>query len=171
MDGRDQGRRDGSAVVTQVLKVWIPTNRTYDDGRPKAMDGLNEIIDADRTNKYLGARREKENLQHCYWYIKQAMTKQRWRPMQRKEDATPVKVFLTFVESNNRRDVPNIYGGCGKYVLDALSRTRYDRHGNITKLGAAAIYDDNSRWMTQCIPRVKVDPENPGIEVTVFRED
>ena len=153
------------------LKIWIPTNRYYDDGRPKAMDGLNEIIDANRTDKYVGAALEKEDIEWCYYFAKRAMRSQGWHPMQERADAVPCKVLITFVEANRRRDVPNIYGGGCKYVLDALTRTRYDKSGKVTKLGAAAIYDDSVRWLAKCVPDVRVDPKKPGIEVTVIRED
>ena len=171
MDGRDQGRRDGGSVVRRELRVWIPSNRTYADGRPKAMDGLNEIIDANRSGYQVGAALERENLEWCYFFIKRAMGQQHWAAMQEKEQAVPAEVYITFVEANQRRDVSNIYGGGCKYVLDALSRARYDKHGNVTKLGAAAIYDDSVRWLKRCIPRVRVNKEKPGIEITVYRED
>lgn len=157
--------------MSQELHVWIPSNRTYDDGRPKAMDGLNEIIDANRVNRHVGAALEKENVEWCYYFIKRAMGSQRWKPMCDKADAVPCEVRLTFVEANRRRDVSNIYGGGCKYVLDALTRTRYDRGGRVTKIGAAAIYDDSVRWLTECVTAVRVNPKKPGIEITVIRED
>lgn len=155
--------------MSEQLRVWIPTNRTYKDGRPKAMDGLNELIDANRSGYQVGAAIEKENLEWCYYFIKRAMGGQGWRPMQNWADAVPCDVLITFVEANRRRDVSNIYGGGCKYVLDALSRTRYDRSGRVTKLGAAAIYDDSVRWLVDCTPMVRVDPKKPGIDVTVIR--
>ena len=157
--------------MSAQLRVWIPTNRTYKDGSPKAMDGLNEIIAANRSGYQVGAALERENVEWCYYFIKRAMRDQGWQPMQEKADAAPCFVLITFVEANNRRDIPNIYGGCTKYVLDALSRTRYDKRGRPTKLGAAAIYDDSVRWLTGCTPMVRVDPKKPGIDVTVVRED
>lgn len=153
------------------LKVWIPTNRRYDDGRPKAMDGLNEIIDANRSGYQVGAALEKENVEWCYFFIVRAMHDQRWAPMTERARAVPCEVRITFVEANRKRDVSNIVGGGCKYVLDALSRTRHDRHGKVTKLGAAAIYDDSVRWLTSCKTDVQVNPKKPGVQVTVIRED
>ena len=91
--------------------------------------------------------------------------------MTTKEVAVPCDVVIDFVEANRRRDVSNIYGGGCKYVLDALSRPRYDKHGKVTKMGAAAIYDDSVRWLADCTPMVRVDPKKPGIEITVTRRN
>lgn len=146
------------------LHVWIPSNRTYSDGRPKAMDGLNEIISDNRAHKNKGARIERENVEWCSWYILQAMRHQHWEPMTTKENAAPVSVFITFVEVDNRRDVSNVIGGGLKYALDALSRPRGK------KWGASAIYDDSCRWLRRLVPRIDVDPTSPGIEITVIRD-
>lgn len=153
------------------LHVWIPSNRHYDDGRPRAMDGLNEIIDANRTGYQVGAALEKADVEWCYYFITRAMRDQRWPRMSDKASAAPCEACITFVEVDRRRDVSNIIGGGCKYVLDALSRPRYDRHGKITKIGAAAIYDDSVRWLTDCKTSVRVDKKKPGIEITVYRED
>ena len=153
------------------LHIWIPTNRAYDDGRPKAMDGLNELIGDARTDRQMAARIERENVEWCVFFIRRAMGRQSWRPIQDKQHARPCEVMLTFVEANRRRDVSNIVGGGMKYVLDALTRTRYDRRGRVTKAGAAAIYDDSMRWLSDCTTRVRVDPLKPGINVTVIMED
>ena len=151
--------------MTQELRVWIPTNRRYRDGRPKAMDGLNEIIADNRAHRNKGARIERENVEWCSWYVIKAMRMWRWKPMRDKESAAPVKVFVTFVEANDKRDVSNIVGGGLKYLLDALSRPRG------SKGGASAIYDDSSRWLKQITPTIRIDPEAPGIYVTITRED
>ena len=156
--------------MSEPLRVWIPSNRTYRDGRPKAMDGLNELIDANRADRQVGARVERENVEWCRYFAVRAMRDQGWAPMQEKSDAVPCRVHIAFVEANRRRDVSNIYGGGCKYVLDALTRTRHDRHGRVTKIGAGAIYDDSVRWLTSCETAVRVDAKRPGIDITVWRE-
>ena len=148
----------------QELHVWIPSNRTYKDGRPKAMDGLNEIIHDNRAHRNKGASMERENVEWCAWYILQAMRQQQWAPMQTTDRAAPVRVFITFVEVDERRDVSNVIGGGLKYALDALSRPRGG------KVGASAIYDDSSKWLTRLVPSIRVDPLKPGIDITVVRE-
>lgn len=146
------------------LHVWVPTNRRYRNGCPKAMDGLNEIIADNRAHRNKGARIERENVEWVSWYVLQAMREQDWTPMNDKESAVPCKVFITFVEVNDKRDVPNIVGGGLKYVLDALTRPQGK------KAGSGAIYDDSVRWLTECVPSILIGT-NPGIEITVIRED
>lgn len=142
------------------LHIWIPTNRAYDDGSPKGMDGWNEILAANRKGKRVGARNERENVCWCAWYIKQAMLEWDWEPMRDKEKATRCHLVITFFEPNARRDVPNIYGQT-KYAIDALTA----RH----KYGAGAIYDDSQRWLHPKIDmRVVTHPEHVGISITVI---
>ena len=148
-----------------LLGVWIPSNRTFANGKPKAMDGLNEIIKHDRTNRFIGARIERENVEWCAWHIRQAMQRQHWKPMLTKEDAVPVGLRITFTEANARRDIPNIIGGGLKYVLDALSRPRG------TKIGTGAIYDDSPKWLVEIQPRIEVDPERPSNSLLLVRKD
>lgn len=152
-------------TMGRVMGVRIPSNRTFANGRPKAMDGLNEIIKHDRTHRNMGARIERENVEWCAWHIKQAMVQQHWQPMLTKEDAVPVGLYITFVEANARRDVPNIIGGGLKYVLDALSRPRG------SKIGTGAIYDDSPRWLVEVHPRIEIDPEAPGIALLLVRKE
>ena len=146
-----------------VLHVWIPTNNTYRSkrnfGKPAPVDGLNEIIKSNRTNRFAGADRERENVTHCAWHVRAAMTKQRYWRMTVTDRCRAI-VRMTVVEPHDRRDVPNVIGGAAKYVLDALTAT----NGN----GAGAIWDDDSRWLAQFVPSIRIDPENPGIEVTVI---
>lgn len=149
----------------RALSVWIPTNRRYKSGKPKAMDGLNEIIRYNRTNVNMAARIEREDIEWCSVYIKQAMLRYGWKPMRDAEKAVPVVAYITFVEANARRDVPNIIGGGLKYVLDALSRPRG------SKIGTGAIYDDSPRWLVEVHPRIEIDPEAPGIALLLVRKE
>ena len=142
------------------LHVWIPTNRYYDNGRPAGMDALNEIIEANRKGRDVGARLERENVEWCAWYVRKAMLEAGWRPLTR-ETALECIVYMRIVEPSRRRDVPNVYGGCAKYALDALTA----RH----ELGAGAIYDDSVRWLSTFNQKIAVDPDNPGIDLTIIR--
>ena len=127
------------------------------------MDGLNEIIDANRASRQKGARLERENVEHCSWYILQAMLNCNWEKMTDKASARAVDIDVIFVEANARRDTANVIGGGLKYLLDALSRPRG------SKGGVAAIYDDSPRWIRRIRTQVEIDPLNPGIEVHVTR--
>ena len=53
-----------------------------------------------------------------------------------------------------------MYGGVLKYALDALTARN--------KSGAGAIWDDNTRWMPKLVPSIRIDPDKPGIEITVI---
>ncbi len=144
-----------------TLHVWIPSNRKYKSGKPKGMDGLNEIINHNRTNRHVGAAEERKNVTWCVGFIRQAMREQRWPPMNSKDSSVPVTVSIVFVEANNRRDIPNIIGGGLKYTLDALSRPRGKKDG------ASAIYDDSREWLREIKTKVETDPDNPGVDITV----
>ncbi len=124
------------------------------------MDGWNEIISAYKSHRNKGADRERENVTHVAFHVRRAMAISGWKAMLDKGSALPCHVHLCFVERDKRRDIGNIHGGA-KYALDALTH----RH----PLGAGAIYDDSQRWMPQTTYSVEVDPERPGIAITVER--
>lgn len=144
------------------LYVFVPTNRAYTSernwGKPAPMDGLNEIIDSNRTSKHKGARMEKENLLHVARFVKAEMRRVGYKPMT-KDDRCKCCVAVTVVEVHDRRDVPNILGGVLKYTCDALTA----RNPN----GCGAIWDDNVHWMS-LVPDVKVNPVNPGIRIGII---
>ena len=142
------------------LRIWIPSNRRYDDGSPKGMDSFNEIINANRSGRIVGSRMERENVMWCATYVRKAMADQGWPAMRDKASAVPCKVCLMFVEPNAMRDVPNVYGQ-SKFAIDALTA----RHS----LGAGAIYDDSQRWLDRSVCMgVRVEPGRAGIEITVI---
>ena len=145
------------------LNVFVPTNRAYMSernwGKPRGMDGLNEIIDSNRANKDYGAAKERENIMWCARFIRAAMRKAGYAPMTN-ADRQRCQVYITVIEPHDRRDVPNVFGGVLKYALDALTARN--------KNGTGAIWDDNTRWMPRVVPRIRIDPQNPGIEITVI---
>jgi len=140
------------------LSFFVPSNRYGKNGKPTHMDGMNEIIRDNRTNKYVGARIEKENVRHIALYAIAAMRNQKFKPIDGK-----ARVFVKFYEINRRRDVSNIYGGL-KYVLDGLTRPRGG------KFGAGVIYDDSPKYV-EVIPSVEIDKERPGVLITIVRVD
>lgn len=146
-----------------ALHVTIPTNRAYTSGRnwgkPKGMDGLNEIISQNRTDRQFGARKERENVMWCARFVRQAMRQAGYAPMT-EADRQRCLVYVTVIEPHDQRDVPNVYGGVLKYALDAL--TARNKHGT------GAIWDDNTRWMPKLVPSIRMDPQHVGIEITVI---
>lgn len=142
------------------LRVWIPSNRVNAQMRLTHMDGWNEIKSAIESQRNVGSRLIREDVQHCAQHIRLAMLRARWKPMD-KWSAVPCKVTLRFVERDRRRDLGNIHGG-GKYALDALTR----RH----RYGAGAIYDDSQRWLKEVVYDVAYvgkDYPEPGLEIIV----
>jgi hypothetical protein len=146
-----------------ALHVAIPTNRAYTSGRnwgkPKGMDGLNEINRQNRTNKYVGAAAERENVMWCARFVHQAMRAAGYAPMT-EMDRQRCLVYVTVIEPHDQRDVPNVYGGVLKYALDAL--TARNKHG------VGAIWDDNTKWMPKLVPSIRIDPQHVGIEITII---
>lgn len=146
-----------------VLRVWVPTNRAYESarnwGKPRGMDGLNEIVGYNRANRAYGARKEKENLEHVAKFVDREMRRIGYARMT-ELDRQLCNVYVTIVEPNDRRDVPNVYGGVLKYTLDAL--TARNKHG------VGAIWDDSTQWMPKLTVSIRVDPENVGVAITVI---
>lgn len=77
---------------------------------PFRLPSLNDYINANRRNRYAGAKLKKDTERDIGWAIKAANL----RPVNE-----PCKVKMTFVEPNRRRDVDNVESS-KKYVLDAL---------------------------------------------------
>lgn len=149
--------------MRSTLRIWIPTNRAYHSkknwGKPAPMDGWNELRNSDRTHRQAGADREREDVLWCARFIRSAMNLVGYEPMT-EDDRQQCAVTIEVVEPHDRRDVPNVLGGVSKYVCDAL--TARNRHG------VGAIWDDNSKWMPCFNLSVSVDPQSPGVGVTVI---
>ena len=145
------------------LHVFVPTNRSYDSsrnrGKPRGMDGLNEIIRQNRASRYAGADAERENLLHCAGFVLAEMRRAGYAPMT-EADRQRCQVYVTVVEPHDRRDVANVLGGVLKYVLDALTARNVN--------GVGAIWDDNTRWMPRLVPRIRIDPRHVGVDITVI---
>ena len=156
-------RHAGGAEVSEELHVFVPTNRAYTSernwGRPAPMDGLNEIVDSNRANRYEGAKVERENVTHVASFVRSAMRKAGWRRMTM-ETRRRCVVRMEIVEPHDRRDVPNVIGGVSKYALDALTATNPN--------GCGAIWDDKVKWV-EFHPTVVIEPGSPGIYITIIR--
>lgn len=149
--------------MSEDLHVFVPTNRAYESernwGRPRGMDGLNEIVDSNRANRNKGARLERENVLHVARFVRAEMHRLGWKRMTSQTRRKCV-VSMTIVEAHDRRDVPNVIGGVSKYALDALTATNPN--------GCGAIWDDKSRWL-EFHPDIRIDPDNPGIDISITR--
>lgn len=143
------------------LRFFVPTNRFDKRGRKAPLDGLNELVRADRAGWRYGSVRKRENGQNAEAACLAAMAAQGWKC----PDCKCV-VTMTFVEPHARRDPDNVYGGA-KYILDGIT----ERRGSRT-YGAGAIHDDSRKYMRLVLdPDILVDKDAVGCWVTIETED
>lgn len=116
------------------ITFFVPSNRTTRTGQLRGFDGMNELIAAARTNRYVAAKQERENIEYVMWHAKAAMTKERFKPIKGK-----AHVHIEFIEPNARRDPSNVLGGV-KFILDALTKPRAG------KTGIGLIQDDSYKY-------------------------
>lgn len=110
---------------------------------PGRLDALNDLIGADRANRYKGASMKKKNQQ----IVAKAIRDAGLRPID-----GMFRVSFTWFEPNRRRDPDNISSGC-KFILDALQEEGIIK-GDSQKYVSWPIIHDG------CI-----DKSNPRIEV------
>lgn len=141
------------------LEFFVPSNRLDSKGKRTHVDGWNEYIKAVNRSRIIGAALERENVKLIADYAALAMRRASWTPPE-----TRCLVYVTFIERDKRRDIPNVYGGL-KWVLDGLSRPRGSK-----RVGAGAIVDDSQKWLT-VIPMVAIDRQNPGVHIKIVPVD
>lgn len=81
---------------------------------PARLPGLNELISANRANRYKGAALKKETDTLICFSIRAAVRSGECWPV-----TLPAAVHLHFQERNRRRDLDNIFSG-SKFILDAM---------------------------------------------------
>ena len=140
------------------LNVFVPSNRYGKRGKPLGVDGWNEIIKAFKSHRMKGQNLLTVNAMRVAEFTSAAMREQRFRP-----PTCPCEVHVTFVEVDEKRDVQNVYGGGLKWVLDGLSRPRGAKY-----YGAGAIFDDSPTYLRNVYPHIRIDPNNPGVEIDVI---
>lgn len=115
---------------------------------PGTLPSLNEVIEANRRNKYAGAmlKRETQKLIEAYISISNLT------PVD-----YPVVIELSWQEPNNRRDVDNIQSS-KKFILDALVEMKI-------------LPNDTRKWVTQIYDTVTTDKEHPGVWVLIRRAE
>ncbi|GAA6488430.1 RusA family crossover junction endodeoxyribonuclease [Gordonibacter urolithinfaciens] len=109
---------------------------------PGKLSGLNEYTRACRANRYKGAAMKRTNQDIAALSIRAA----RLKPYD-----GPVRVSITWVEPNMRRDPDNIRFAA-KFVLDAL-------------VGEGVIPNDTQRYVKGISDRFLVNPKEPRIIV------
>lgn len=114
------------------------------------LDGLNEVILANRTNKYKGAKIKKDNETIVIYYARLHKLK----PITK----YPIKLKIDWYEKNKRRDIDNVLSA-KKFILDGLVK-------------AKILNGDGQKYFDEVIKEnVYIDKENPRIEVTIIEND
>lgn len=111
---------------------------------PFTLPSLNEVIEANRKNKYSGAKLKRE-IQDG---IDMVIMASNLSPVD-----YPVVIELAWQEPNNKRDVDNIQSS-KKFILDALVEMKI-------------LPNDTRRWVTQVHDTVITDKEHPGVMVEI----
>lgn len=88
------------------------------------LPSLNDVIEANRTNRFMGAKFKREIEEAIGWSIRSALTRKTlYKPK------TAVVVRFTWTEPNMRRDCDNI-ASAKKFILDALVKMKVLKNDN-----------------------------------------
>lgn len=113
------------------------------------LPSLNEYTSANRTNVYLGNNMKKKTENSIIFAIRQANLP--------KVDKYPIKLKITWYEPNKRRDLDNIVFAT-KFIQDALVK-------------AGILENDSQRYIVCLEHTVKIDRENPRVEVIIEKTE
>lgn len=114
---------------------------------PGTLPGLNDYIEAERTNRYKGAAMKRQSKQIVMLAIKKCLRNVKF--------TNQVTMFYTFFERDRRRDKDNIRSFAHEVIQDALAKT-----GVLKNDEWAQIADSPGE-------RFEVDKCNPRIEVEI----
>lgn len=113
---------------------------------PGKLPGLNDYINAERTNRHKGAKMKADNgkivaaaIRHCISGV---------------SIRRPVFMEYTWAEPNRRRDLDNVSSFGRKVIQDAL-------------VAAGVLQDDGWKHVIGFSDRFEVDRESPRIEVRI----
>jgi len=138
----------------RVLEFFVPTNKRNKDGSQAPLDGLNELVAAERA--HYGPALKRKNGMNAEASAIYAMRAEHWECPK-----TRSVVTLTFVEPHDRRDPDNVFGGA-KFILDGIIKPRGRK-----LYGAGAIEDDSQKWIDLRYGEIEVDPDNVGCRVRI----
>ena len=111
------------------------------------LPSMNELIAANRQNRYKGAKMKRETEEVIGQYIRIARLRGTIKPV-----SEPVEVYIEWHEKTKKRDVDNIQQGA-KYVLDALQKQ-------------GILINDSRRYVKQIYHKI-VDDTADFVEVTL----
>lgn len=112
------------------------------------LPGMNEIIKADRANRYKGGEMKNFYTQ----LVKIEAIKQCCQKFTDK-----VYIMINYYEPDNRRDDDNVHAGA-KFILDGLK-------------AAGIIIDDRRKYVALKQNPVMVDSKNPRIEIFIEKKE
>ncbi len=113
---------------------------------PGTLNNLNDYINAERTNRYKGAKMKAANEKRVVLAARQCLRGVRIEK--------PVFMEYTWFEKNRRRDLDNISSFGRKVIQDAL-------------VNAGVLKDDGWKYISGFSDRFEVDKENPRIEIKI----
>ena len=116
---------------------------------PGRLDGMNEIIAANRKSPYTGAKEKRKQQDIC----KHAIRADKVRPVLK----YPVHIVLNWYEKNAMRDSDNI-AAAKKFIMDALQETK-------------TIRNDGFKEIKSFGDLFYVDKKNPRIEVVIIENE
>ena len=112
------------------------------------LPGLNELIDAERTNKYKAAQLKRNVEEYIIFSARRCL---------RGKIETPVIMHYLWIEPNKKRDKDNICAFGRKAIQDALVKAHY-------------LDGDGWKYISGFTDAFEVDAKNPRIEVTFETE-
>ena len=142
-----------------VLEFFVPSNKVDKRGNPAPLDGLNELLKAERADWRAGNSLKRANGLNAQASCLYAMRASGWKCPEGR-----CRVTLTFVEPHRRRDPDNVFGGA-KFILDGIIRPRGG-----TGFGAGAIRDDSQKYIDLRFGEILVDKRHPGCWVRIEEE-
>ena len=110
------------------------------------LDGLNEYIKAERTNRYTAAKLKHKNQSWVCLCIKSQL--------RAKKIAGAAYIHYHFYEPNAKRDWDNVSGYAHKVIQDALVECK-------------VLKDDSQRYVVGFSDSFDIDRKNPRIEVEI----
>lgn len=117
---------------------------------PRRLNGLNEYIDAERTNKHAAAKMKREDMDTVLWACKACL--RGWKAR------GPVRMHYRWYEPNQKRDMDNISSYGRKVIQDALVKGGYLENDGWKQI----IGFDDEFYVDKKLPRIEVEIEEEG---------
>ena len=112
------------------------------------LEGMNNLILANRTNRFLGAKVKRSNTDLCAWAIRAAKLK----PVEH----YPVTIWIRWTEPNGRRDPDNV-ASAKKFILDGLQT-------------AGIIQNDGMKQIASFVDTFRINAGDPHVTVMIYED-